>query len=127
MPTKLIERGLAEIKKGEISSAIITFKKVVKLFPKHALGHFYLANLYSIKDEKINAVESFTNAWKHGNSLQPHFKNIPKQILFILLSMDPPPKNDLGIWVERAKEFYEEYLSKEKLMVDFAQQILYSC
>ncbi|GAH09646.1 unnamed protein product [marine sediment metagenome] len=124
MPTELIEKGLAEIKQGEIGSAIFTFKKVVKLFPKHALGHFYLANLYSIKDEKNSAVESFTNAWKHSNNLQKHFKNIPSQTLFILLSMDPPPKDDLGKWVERAKEFYEEYPLKEKLMVEFAQRII---
>ena len=108
MPTELTEKGLAEIKRGEIDSAIITFKKVVKLFPKHALGHFYLANLYSIKDEKNYAIESFTNSWKYSNKLQEHFKNIPSQTLFILLSMDQPPKDDLGMWVERAKEFFEE-------------------
>ncbi|NPD89688.1 MAG: hypothetical protein HGN29_13335 [Asgard group archaeon] len=124
MPTKLMEKGLTEIKQGEIGSAIITFKKIVKLFPKHALGHFYLANLYSIKDEKNNAVESFTSAWKYSNNLQGPFKNIPSQTLFILLSMDPPPKGDLGTWVERAKEFYEEYPLKEKLMVEFAQRII---
>jgi hypothetical protein len=38
--------------------------------------------------------------------------------------MDPPPKDDLGTWVERAKEFYEDYPLKEKLMVDFAQRII---
>jgi tetratricopeptide (TPR) repeat protein len=124
MPTKLIEKGLAEIKQGDINSAIITFKQVVKLFPKHALGHFYLANLYSIKDEKDNAVKSFSSAWKYSNNLQEHFKSIPCQTLFILLSMDPPPKDDLGTWVERAKEFYEDYPLKEKLMVDFAQRII---
>ncbi|NHK33096.1 MAG: hypothetical protein FK730_17235 [Asgard group archaeon] len=124
MPNELIEKGLTEIKKGEISSAIITFKKLVKLFPKHARGHFYLANLYSIKDEKNKAIDSFANAWRHSNNLQEHFKNIPSQTLFILLSMDPPPKAILNTWVERATEFYEEYPLKERLMVDFAKRII---
>ena len=124
MPNELIEKGLAEIKNGKISSAITIFKKIVKLFPKHALGHFYLANLYSIKDEKDKAINSFSEAWKCSNNLQEHFKNIPSQTIFLLLSMDSPPKAALGTWVERAKEFYEDYPLKEKLMVDFAKRVL---
>jgi len=124
MPTKMIEKGLDEIKQGEIDSAIITFKEVVKLFPKHSLGHFYLANLYSIKDEKNNAIKSYTNAWKFSNDLQAHFKNIPSQTLFILLSMDTPPKDHVEKWVKRAKEFYEEYPLRDKLMIEFAQRIM---
>jgi tetratricopeptide (TPR) repeat protein len=126
MPNELIEKGLEEIKNGEINSAIIIFRKVVKLFPKHALGHFYLANLYSIKDEKDKAIDSFSEAWKCSNNLQEHFKNIPSQTLFILLSMDTPPKAVLGKWIERTKEFYEDYPLKEKLMIDFAKRILTS-
>ncbi len=124
MHTKLIEKGLVDIKKGEINSAIATFKESIKLFPKNASGHFYLANLYSIKDKKTQAVEEFNMAWKYGNNLQKYFRNIPHQILFVLLSMDTQPKEEIGEWIERAKEYYEEYATEEKIMIDFAKRII---
>lgn len=124
MPTKLINQGLIEVRKGEVETAINTFSQVVKLFPKHSLAHFYLANLYTIRDDKEQALSFFGKSWNLGNNLQNHYQLIPSKSLFLLLSMDPVPTKDLETWVQRAAEFYDEYTVKEQLMINFANQKL---
>jgi hypothetical protein len=49
---------------------------------------------------------------------------VPYQSIFILLSMDPIPSEQLRIWVERAKEFYNEYKRSERVVIDFAMQVI---
>ena len=120
---KMVEEGLGKIKEGEIVSAIEKFKEITKTYPKKSGAHFYLANLYTILDEKEKAVESFTKAWDSKKELQNYQKRIPYKTIFVLLSMEEVPKKRLEIWLKRAKRFYEEYPTNERMIIDFAKRV----
>ncbi len=124
---ELIEEGLSKIEKGDVSSALKIFKEVQKFFPNHSKTNLYLANLYSIQDEKQEALKSYTIAWEQRDKLEKQENHyVPYQSIFILLSMESIPKDLLKIWIERAEEFYFEYSRSERIIIDFAKQILQS-
>jgi len=122
---ELVKKGLSKIEKGEVSTALKIFKEVQKFFPNYSKIHLYLANLYSIQDEKKEALKSYTLAWEQRDKLEEQEDHyVPYQSIFILLSMDSIPKDLLKIWVDRAEEFYFEYSRSERMMIDFAKQVL---
>jgi tetratricopeptide (TPR) repeat protein len=120
---KKVEEGLGKIKEGEIVSAVKMFKEITATYPEKSEAHFYLANLYTILDEKEKAVESFTKAWECKKELLNYQKRIPYKTIFVLLSMETIPKDRLEIWIKRAKRFYKEYPTNERMIIDFAKRI----
>ncbi|MFW9852158.1 MAG: hypothetical protein ACFFDS_04410 [Candidatus Thorarchaeota archaeon] len=122
---ELVKKGLLEIQKGKVSSALNTFKEIQKFFPNYSKTHFYLANLYSIQNEKQEALKSYSLAWEQREQFEEQEKHyVPYQSIFILLSMDQIPKYLLKTWIERAEEFYSDYSRNERMTIDFAKQVL---
>ena len=122
---ELVKKGLSKIKRGDIFSALKIFKEIQKFFPNYSKTHLYLANLYSIQDEKQEALKSYTLAWEQRDKFEEQEDHyVPYQSIFILLSMDSIPKDLLKTWMERAEEFYFEYSRNEKMVIDFAKQVL---
>ena len=97
-----------------------------KFFPNYSKTHLYLANLYSIQDDKEEALKSYTLAWEQRDKFEEKEEQyVPYQSIFILMSMDSIPQDLLQTWVERAEEFYSKYSRSERITIDFAKQILH--
>lgn len=123
---ELVKKGLSKIEKGDVSSAIKIFKELQKFFPNYSKTHLYLANLYSIQDDKEEALKSYTLAWEQRDKFEEKEEQyVPYQSIFILMSMDSIPQDLLQTWVERAEEFYSKYSRSERITIDFAKQILH--
>ena len=122
---ELVKEGLSKIEKGDVSSAIKIFKEMQKFFPNYTKTHLYLANLYSIQDEKQEALKSYSLAWEQRDKFEEQEKHyVPYQSIFILLSMDQIPKDLLKTWIERAEDFYFDYSINERIIIDFAKQVI---
>ncbi|MCG3220890.1 MAG: hypothetical protein H7641_05870, partial [Candidatus Heimdallarchaeota archaeon] len=82
----LLDISLNSIQKGYFSPAITILKDLINDFPETALPYLYLANLYSIKDEKWKALDKFNQVWELRESLPTLTHLIPYQAVFLLLT-----------------------------------------
>jgi tetratricopeptide (TPR) repeat protein len=122
---ELVKEGLSQIKAGKVSSALKIFKEIQKFFPNYSKTHLYLANLYSIQNEKQEALKSYTLAWEQRDKFEEQEEHyVPYQSIFILLSMDQIPKDLLKTWIDRAEEYYFDYSRSKRMIIDFAKQVL---
>ena len=120
----LLDTSLNSIQNGHLTPAIKILKDIIDDYPETALPYLYLANLYSIKDEKWKALNKFNSVWELRENLPTLTHLIPYQSVFLLLTFDPIPKDYLKMWFCRALDFYDLYDYESKLIVNLAKQIL---
>ena len=61
----LLEAGVSTITEFQIDPAIKIFKEIKELYPEEPQAYFYLANLHTIKDQKVEALKNYELAWKN--------------------------------------------------------------
>ena len=120
----LLDTSLNSIQNGHLSPAVTILKDLINDYPETALPYLYLANLYSIKDEKWKALNKFNNVWELRDNLPSLTHLIPYQAVFLLLTFDPIPKDYLKMWFCRALDFYDLYDYESRLIINLARQIL---
>jgi hypothetical protein len=120
----LLESSLNSIQNGYLSPAVGILKEIINGYPETALPYLYLANLYSIKDEKWKALNKFNQVWELRNNLPSLIHLIPYQAVFLLLTFEPLPKDHLKMWFCRALDFYDLYDYEHRLIINLAKQIL---
>ncbi len=120
----LLDSAINTIRNGKISLAIQILREIVKTYPYDALPYLYLANLYSIQDEREEALGKYNQAWEMRKKLQNRTHLIPYQTIFLLLTFEPVPKDQLKFWLERAKDYYELYDFESRLIINLAKEIV---
>ncbi len=120
----LLEAGISTITEYQIDPAIKIFKEIKKLYPEEPQAYFYLANLHTIKDQKIEALKNYELAWKFGKNSLTNGNIIPYQAIFLLVSKREKSVDELSKWVERAKLFYSSYTEEKRKLIDFTEQMV---
>ena len=120
----LLDSAINTIQNGKISPAIQILREIVETYPEDALPYLYLANLYSIQDEKEEALGKYHQAWEKREKLQNSTHLIPYQTIFLLLTFEPVPKDQLKFWLERASDYYDLYDFESRLILNLAKEIL---
>jgi len=119
----MLDSAINTIQDGKISPAIQMLKDIVKTYPDDALPYLYLANLYSIQDEKKEALGKYHKAWEMKEKLQNRTHLIPYQTIFLLLTFEPIPMDQLKFWLEKASAFHELYDFESRLIINLAKRI----
>ncbi len=120
----LLEAGVSTITEYQIDPAIKIFKEIKELYPEEPQAYFYLANLHTIKDQKVEALKNYELAWKLGKNSLTNSNIIPYQVLFLLISKEKRSEDELSKWVERAELFYNIYTEEKRKLVDFTKQMV---
>lgn len=120
----LLEAGVSTITEFQIDPAIKIFKEIKKLYPEEPQAYFYLANLHTIKDQKIEALKNYELAWKFGKNSLTNGNIIPYQAIFLLVSKREKSVDELSKWVERAKLVYSSYTEEKRKLIDFTEQMV---
>ena len=120
----LLEAGVSTITEFQIDPAIKIFKEIKEFYPEEPQAYFYLANLHTIKDQKVEALKNYEQAWKFGKNSLINGKIIPYQALFLLMSKEEKSEDELSKWVERAKLFYSSYTEEKRKLIDFTEQMV---
>ena len=95
----LLDSAINTIQNGKISPAIQILREIVETYPEDALPYLYLANLYSIKDEREEALGKYNQAWEMREKMQNQTHLIPYQTIFLLLTFEPVPIEQLKFWL----------------------------
>ena len=120
----MLDSAINTIQEGKISPAIQILKDIVKTYPDDALPYLYLANLYSIQDEKEAALTKYHKAWEMKENLKNRTHLIPYQTIFLLLTFEPIPMDQLKFWLERASSYHELYDFESRLIINLARNIV---
>ena len=120
----MLDSAINTIQEGKISPAIQMLKEIVKTYPDDALPYLYLANLYSIQDEKEEALGKYHKAWEMRENLQNRTHLIPYQTIFLLLTFEPIPIDQLKFWLDRAADYHELYDLESRLIINLAKNIV---
>ncbi len=120
----MLDSAINTIQEGNISPAIQLLKDIVKIYPDDALPYLYLANLYSIQDEKEAALGKYEKAWEMKDNLQNRTHLIPYQTIFLLLTFEPIPIDRLKFWLNRASNYHELYDFDSRLIINLARNIV---
>ena len=73
----LLDSAINTIQNGRISPANQILREIVETYPEDALPYLYLANLYSIQDEKEEALGKYHQAWEMREKLHNRTHLIP--------------------------------------------------
>ena len=84
--SSLLKAGVSTITEHQIDPAITIFKEIKEHYPEEPQSYFYLANLHTIKDQKVEALENYKLAWKFGKDSLTKGNILPYQALFLLMS-----------------------------------------
>ena len=120
----LLEAGVSTITEYQIDPAIKIFTEIKNLYPEEPQAYFYLANLHTIKDQKVEALENYELAWKFGKNSLTNGNIIPYQALFLLMSKEEKTEDELSKWVKRANLFYNIYSEEKRKLIDFSNQMV---
>ena len=120
----LLEAGVSTITEYQIDPAIKIFKEIKELYPEEPQAYFYLANLHTIKDQKVEALKNYELAWKHGKESLTNGYIIPYQAIFLLVSKEKRSENELSKWVDRAESSYSCYTEEKRKLIDFSKQMV---
>ncbi|MCK5140788.1 MAG: hypothetical protein KAQ70_01220, partial [Candidatus Heimdallarchaeota archaeon] len=103
----LLEAGVSTITEFQIDPAIKIFQEIKELYPEDPQAYFYLANLHTIKDQKVEALKNYELAWKFGKNSLTNGNIIPYQAIFLLISKENIAEAELSKWLVRTRDFYD--------------------
>jgi len=120
----LLEAGVNTITEKQVDPAIEIFNGITDQYPTDPQAYFYLANLYNVKDQKVEALKNYELAWNLGKDSLTNGNIIPYQALYLLISKEEKTEYELSKWVERAKLFYDSYSEEKRKLIDFTEQMV---
>lgn len=120
----LLEAGVNTITEKQVDPAIEIFNGITDQYPTDPQAYFYLANLHTIKDQKVEALKNYELAWKLGKDSLTNGHIIPYQAIFLLVSERERSVDELSKWVVRTRDFYDNYSEEKRKLIDFANQMI---